>query len=427
MNASPDDSRLSAKLSAKLLAKLLDRFLVVRETTERLCAPLAPEDYLAQSADFVSPPKWHLAHTSWFFEKFVLEPDQADHRAFHPDYGRLFNSYYQTVGEFHPRPDRGKILRPTADEVYAYRRRVTEAVCRLLGSASDRVMERVELGCHHEQQHQELLLMDIKHAYHSSPIHPVYRAEKPTSSPELPVEWKAYVGGTIEIGAEAHGFAFDNERPRHPEIVRPFRLMSRLVTNGEMMEFIADRGYDRPELWLSDGWDLARASGWRAPLYWDGEGRNYRHTTFAGTMPVDPGAPVLHVSFYEADAFARWAGKRLPTEAEWETAARELPVEGNLFESDRLSPSPCKASGAGPHQMFGDAWEWTSSPYLPYPGFRPLQGSLGEYNGKFMCNQMALRGGSFATPKDHLRPTYRNFYPPGMRWQFSGFRLAEDA
>jgi len=380
--------------------------------------------------DDASPVKWHLAHTTWFFETFILERWQPQYRPFHPDFRVLFNSYYQTVGRQHPRPQRGLLSRPTLEEVLAYRRHVDRHLQELLLPGADHGAElcaSVELGLHHEQQHQELIVTDIKHMLSCNPLHPVYRERSESSAGEsVALVWSSHAGGVHEIGHEGHGFCFDNEEPRHRVIVEPFELASRLTTNGEFLEFVADGGYERPELWLSDAWSVLQARAWRAPLYWERQGAGWFAMTLAGLRRLRPDEPVCHVSYYEADAFARWAGARLPTEAEWEVAAAGVPVTGNFAESGWLHPTPAPQT-EGPAQLFGDVWEWTQSPYVPYPGYRPPAGALGEYNGKFMCNQLVLRGGSCATPSSHIRATYRNFFPPEARWQFSGIRLARDA
>jgi ergothioneine biosynthesis protein EgtB len=407
----------------------------VRSVTEALCAPLETEDYVVQSMPDASPAKWHLAHTSWFFETLVLKPEGADDLIGSVQYAYLFNSYYNALGERIPRPDRGLLSRPTVVEVYRYRAAVDERMRRFLERAPMDVLRRVGptvvLGLHHEQQHQELILTDLKYLFSRNPLRPVYREQEPTVASEpAPLGWVSVGAGLRRIGQEGAGFAFDNERPRHPVYVEAFRLADRLVTNGEYCAFIEDGGYDRPELWLSDGWNARLAQRWTAPLYWErsSNSEGWRIMTLAGMRDLVASEPVCHVSYYEADAFSRWAGARLPTEAEWEVVAEGVAVEGNFQESERYHPAPLSSpAGTGlPSQMFGDVWEWTRSPYTPYPGFRPLEGALGEYNGKFMCNQLVLRGGSCATPRAHIRPTYRNFFPPEARWQFSGIRLAQD-
>ena len=403
-------------------------YSAVRAATEALCSGLAVEDYVAQSMPDASPLKWHLAHTSWFFETFVLA-SRAGHRPFDPHYGLLFNSYYEAVGERWTRAARGLLTRPTVAEVLRYRRHVDGQMRELLPAlaADDALAPVVELGLHHEQQHQELILTDVKHLLALNPLAPIYRDLRADDSAAPPLRWLELGGGVREIGDAGVGFAFDNERPRHPELVPPFAVASRLVTAGEYAAFLADGGYDRAELWLSDGWATVQRDGWRAPLYWRREGERWSHFTLGGRRPIADGEPVCHLSFYEADAYARWAGARLPTEFEWETAARELPLaaSGSFVEGGRFHPAA--ARGDGLEQMFGECWQWTASAYAPYRGYRPLAGALGEYNGKFMCNQLVLRGGSCATPRSHLRVTYRNFFPPDARWQFSGLRLARDA
>ncbi len=404
-------------------ASLAARYRAVRRLTERLCEPLEVEDYQLQSMPDCSPPKWHLAHTTWFFETFVLAAHDPGHRPFHPLFNYLFNSYYEAVGDRWPRPARGLLSRPTVAEVYDYRRSVDERMVRLLDRADAAVAPLVELGLNHEQQHQELLLTDLKHGFALNPLRPAYADVSPrAASAAQPLRWEARPAGLHWLGHEGSGFAFDNESPRHKVYVQAHEIASRPVTAGEYLAFVEDGGYDRPELWLSDGWAARRQHGWTAPLYWERAAGGWQLFTLHGMRPLDPAEPVCHVSYYEADAYARWAGARLPTEAEWEVAAAGREVDGNFLESGRLHPAPDPGTG----QFFGDVWEWTASPYAAYPGYRPAAGALGEYNGKFMCNQMVLRGGSCATPAGHVRPTYRNFFPPDARWQFSGVRLAKD-
>ncbi len=395
---------------------LLDRYGEVRAHTEALAGPLTAEDQVVQSMPDVSPTKWHRAHTTWFFETFVLVPHAPGYEVVHPGYDYLFNSYYEQLGPRHPRPERGLISRPSTAEVATYRSGVDGAVRDLLTTVDDHALADVaaliEIGLHHEQQHQELLVMDAKHVLSRNPLRPTYGpagvpaepGPAPTSSG--PAGWVDIDGGIVDVGHGGDGFAFDNEGPRHRELVEPFRLADRLVTNGEWLAFMDDGGYRRPELWLSDGWAAVQQGHWSAPLYWEPDGERWALFTLHGLQPVAPAAPVTHVSFLEADAFARWAGARLPTEAEWEVAA---------------------TTADGLVQLDDSVWQWTASPYRPYPGFRPAAGALGEYNGKFMCNQMVLRGGSFVTPAGHTRPTYRNFFPPPARWAFTGVRLAADA
>jgi ergothioneine biosynthesis protein EgtB len=409
---------------------LASRYRDVRAATERLCEPLSAEDCAIQSMPDASPAKWHLAHTSWFFETFVLEDAIRGYRPFHADFRFLFNSYYNSVGEQYPRPERGMISRPSLEEVLAYRAHVDERMLDLLArSPGARLASVVEVGLQHEQQHQELILTDVKHLLSRNPLHPVYRdAPALARAAAPPLRWLAYSEGVREIGHDGVGFSFDNERPGHRALVGAFELASRPVTNGEFLEFVRDGGYEQPEHWLSDGWAKVRGDGWRAPLYWEERDGEWLQMTLSGLREVRAEEPVVHVSYYEADAFASWAGARLPSEEEWETAAGPLPIEGNFAESGLLHPAALRTSnGGGPSQMFGDVWEWTRSAYAPYPGYRQPPGAFGEYNAKFMCNQLVLRGGSCATPISHIRPTYRNFFFADSRWQFSGIRLARDA
>jgi len=401
----------------------------VRRASVDLIGPLSPEDCVVQSMPDASPAKWHLAHTTWFFEQFVLQPAAPDYRVFDPRFGFLFNSYYEAVGPRHARPERGLLTRPALDEVLDYRALVDEQMARLLSGshAPAAIEELVELGLNHEQQHQELLLTDIKHALSRNPLEPAYRAARGLQGDEaaVPGRWLRQRDGLVDIGAEPGGeFCFDNELPRHPVWLQPHSLASRAVTNGEYVEFIRAGGYEEPRHWLSEGWDTVQRQGWRHPLYWSPDLAS--EFTLEGRRELRPAEPVCHVSFYEADAYARWAGARLPTEAEWEAAATALPGHGNYADpSGNLHPRPARSS-AGLVQMYGDVWEWTSSAYGPYPGYRPAAGALGEYNGKFMCSQMVLRGGSCATPAGHVRASYRNFFHPWSRWQFTGLRLARD-
>ena len=402
---------------------LEDRFRRIRQASLALAAPLSAEDCAIQSMPDASPVKWHLAHTTWFFETFVLQPHVPGYRLFDPAYGYLFNSYYNAIGERHPRPERGMLSRPLLDEVLAYRRHVDEAL--LAASALPDAL--VELGLQHEQQHQELILTDVKHMLSRNPLKPVYQKQWPlTPIRARAPKWVGFAGGLHAIGHAGAGFAFDNETPRHKVWLEEYELASHPVTHGDLLEFIADGGYRRPELWLSAGWDLVRARGWEAPEYWTRRDGGWHTFTLHGEVPVDPNTPICHVSFFEADAYARWAGARLPTEAEWELAARHAPVTGNFVESGALHPLALREDppAGGLTQLFGDVWEWTRSDYAPYPGYRPAEGAVGEYNGKFMSGQYVLRGGSCATPGSHIRATYRNFFPPEARWQFSGMRLA---
>ena len=423
---------------------LADRFSAVRQQTEDLIRPLSAEDCQLQSMPDASPAKWHLAHLTWFFETFVLERYEADFKPFDASFRVLFNSYYNGVGDKYPRPQRGLISRPSLQEVLTYRAQVNQRMLETIdrvkahasGSDQRELHELVTLGLHHEQQHQELLLTDIKHALSFNPARPAYARRWPLAGihPQ-PMSWLPHAGGLLEHGFDAGldgEFAFDNETPRHGVYVAPFELASRLVTNGEMTAFIADQGYQRPELWLAMGWDWLESGRHSLPLYWQGQPGNYQNFTLQGLVDVDPHTPVCHLSYFEADAFARWAEARLPTEFEWELAARRLPKsslpQGNFVENAAYHPLPLQqANQHGPSQMFGDVWEWTQSNYNPYPGYKPWNGLVGEYNGKFMCNQLVLRGGSCATPQSHVRASYRNFFPPEARWQFSGVRLARNA
>jgi ergothioneine biosynthesis protein EgtB len=419
---------------------LADRFAAIRRDSEALAANLTPEDQAIQSMPDVSPTKWHLAHTTWFFETFILKPFDPAYGAFDPAFAYLFNSYYEAAGPRHPRPQRGLLSRPSVATVSAYRDHVTSALQRLIDRASEEVWREaatlIELGCHHEQQHQELILMDIKHVFSTNPLLPAYQQPQPPQQPHALTNakpergWAEYEGGVVEIGHAGCGFAFDNEGPRHKVWLDPFRLATHPVTCADFLDFIADGGYRRAEFWLSEGWTTLNEQSWQAPLYWRSAESEWRIFTLSGEKRLDPDEPVSHVSFYEADAFARWAGKRLPTEAEWEVAAADnIPLYGNLADHGLYHPraEPARLDGAsGLRQMIGDVWEWTASPYVAYPRFRPVAGAIGEYNGKFMSNQMVLRGGAAVTPRDHMRVTYRNFFPPAARWAFSGLRLAED-
>jgi ergothioneine biosynthesis protein EgtB len=434
-----------------LAASLLARFRSVRAATMQFCSPLSPEDMMVQSSAEASPVKWHLAHTSWFFETFVLAEFVAGYRVFDPEFRWLFNSYYKALGEMPEKKLRASFSRPALGQILAYRTHVDTAIARLMEQTpEDEALRRIALGLEHEHQHLELAVTDIKHAFFTNPLHPAYRVRD--ARDELldaiapPMEWIDYEpgvgrGGVVEVGtspdpASMEGFAFDNETPRHPVYLAPFRLASRAVTCAEYLAFMDEEGYERPELWLSEGWDTMRAEGWQAPLYWrrDTDSKSgWSVFTLAGFKALEAisETPVCHLSFFEADAYARWAGERLPTEFEWEYAAEQARVEGNLFESQSYQPAPAALAGPaglgeGPQQLFGDVWEWTQSPYTGYPGYKPLPGALGEYNGKFMSSQMVLRGGSCVTPQTHIRATYRNFFPPATRWQFSGLRLARD-
>ena len=407
----------------------LERYRSVRSRTESLAAPLSAEDCAIQSMPDASPVKWHLGHTSWFFETFLLDPHIPGYRLHDPAFRVLFNSYYNAVGNKHPRPQRGLLSRPSLEAVRAYRMRIDERMAELLADEERAapLAALIELGLNHEQQHQELMLTDVKHLLSCNPLQPAYAISGRSDGAETPaLHWIGFDEGVVEIGHAGPAFAFDNETPRHREYLGRYALASRAVTNGEFADFIADGGYRRPELWLSEGWDWRTAMGVTAPLYWENDAGR-RAFGLHGMRPLDPAAPVCHTSLFEADAYARWAGARLPTEAEWERAASEASVDGHFAEDGVFEPAPARASGRRLAQLFGDVWEWTRSAYAPYPGFRPTAGALGEYNGKFMCNQYVLRGGSCATPRSHMRVTYRNFFPAAARWQFSGFRLARDA
>ena len=420
-------------------ASLLGRYDEVRTYTERLAAPLSPEDQTVQSMPDVSPTKWHRAHVTWFFETFLLAGNEPDFAPFQDQYWFLFNSYYEAIGPRHARPMRGVISRPGAHDVGVYRGNVDDRMRDLLSSLDEgglaKLAPTIELGFHHEQQHQELLLMDIKHVLSLNPLQPVYAGRAAAPGHAGPLGWMEYDGGLVEIGhtpSSDGDFSFDNELPRHQQWLGAYRLADRLVTNGEWLEFMEDGGYRRAELWLSDGWGRVNAEGWAAPFYWtEREGVWFEHT-LTGTRPVDPCLPVCHVSHYEADAYATWAGKRLPTEAEWEHAARleeDTTTPGyapNLADTETWHPRAAGPPNGRLRQLFGDCWEWTSSSYLPYPGFHPGVGAIGEYNGKFMSSQMVLRGGCALTPPGHARASYRNFFPPGARWPVTGVRLADD-
>lgn len=449
---------------------LCDRFRRVRAVSDWLAEGLEVEDFVVQSMPDVSPMRWHLAHTTWFFETFLLKPFANVTTSNYDDFQYLFNSYYNQIGEQFPRPRRGLVTRPTVREVFEYRREVDDAMQTWLEQGGDSIQPSqqhlLEVGLNHEQQHQELMLTDLKHVFSCNPLYPVYRrsgnedrASGLLARVDNELNWLDFAGGVREIGHGGQTFAFDNESPRHEVLLTPFRLSSRLVTVGEFLEFIEDGGYQRPELWLSLGWHTVQQEGWKAPLYWEQRDGDWHQFTLLGLQPVNTLEPVCHVSFFEADAYARWTGARLATEAEWEVASQSVvdhlvelasasdapsrdfggfafqARDGNFVECEYWHPQPpevfvgnegVRLAGL-PEQMFGDTWEWTASPYLGYPGYRPPDGAIGEYNGKFMCNQYVLRGGSCATSASHLRTTYRNFFPPEARWQFTGIRLAQDA
>ncbi|MGA9855684.1 MAG: ergothioneine biosynthesis protein EgtB [Gammaproteobacteria bacterium] len=404
---------------------IAQRYQQVRDLTVGLCATLTPEDMTVQSMLDASPAKWHLAHSSWLFENFLLTPHLKSYQLFNPQFTHLFNSYYYSIGSMHPRPERGLLSRPRVSEVLRYREHVDEHMHRLLEAHANEpeLTFLTRLGLNHEQQHQELLLMDIKHLFSCNPLKPAWRElPSPAHTPVMPLKFIPRTEGLLAIGHAGDGFAFDNETPRHRVFIQTHSMANRLTTNGEYLEFIHAGGYSTPELWLSDGWTTVRREGWNRPLYWNES--MTKEFSLGGERELVLEAPVCHLSYYEADAFARWAGARLPTEMEWESLTTGEPVAGNLLESGEFHP---QAAAAGASQLFGDVWEWTSSNYAPYPGFKPLAGSLGEYNGKFMANQMVLRGGCCITPREHVRASYRNFFYPQQRWQFAGLRLARDA
>jgi ergothioneine biosynthesis protein EgtB len=431
VEASPE--KAGSILSDGSNAELSRRYRNVRCFSEKLCETLEPEDFVIQTMPEASPTKWHLAHTSWFFETFVLKRFCPDYESKHPQYNFLFNSYYNAVGPFYSRPHRGLLSRPTVKEVFRYRTDIDLLVSDLIESADDQLLEKLEpiitLGLNHEQQHQELMVTDIKSVFWQNPLRPVFRERARTPhSPAAPLKWISFHEGIQQIGHDGQGFSFDNEVPRHRVFVDAFNLGSRLVTNAEYLAFIDDGGYRRPELWLSLGWNTVNERHWACPLYWEKRDGKWFTMTLAGMTELVPEEPVCHVSLFEADAYARWAGARLPTEQEWETASSEVSPTGNFVENERFHVAPLTAANSSvkPAQMFGDVWEWTQSSYSPYPGYAPAAGALGEYNGKFMCNQYVLRGGSCATSQTHIRRTYRNFFPPDARWQFTGIRLAKE-
>jgi ergothioneine biosynthesis protein EgtB len=431
---SPSSAQLKSDLLPSLPADLESNLLAARHLTEVLAAPLSDEDQTVQANPDASPTKWHLAHTSWFFETFVLAPHHAGYQVFDPRYNYCFNSYYEAHGARHPRTERGLLTRPAASDIRRYRNHVDEALQRLFASGKayePQVASLLEIGLHHEQQHQELLLTDILSLFAANPLRPAYNEALATQCERQaarPMGWVSFSGGLYTIGHDAPTFAYDNESPSHRVYANAFKLADRLITNGEWQEFILDKGYDAYQLWLSDGWAIARKEAWQAPLYWEKIDGAWFQMTLAGLIEVDRAAPVSHISYYEADAFARWAGKRLASEAEWEIAASHEAIEGNMLSHGTLRPTADLNGRPGAvSQMFGDVWEWTQSAYTAYPGYKPAPGALGEYNGKFMCSQQVLRGGSCVTPDTHVRRTYRNFFYPHQRWQFSGLRLADEA
>ncbi|MEP3247543.1 MAG: ergothioneine biosynthesis protein EgtB [Sneathiella sp.] len=415
----------------KTARDLLDDFEKVRARSLDLIDPLSDADATVQSMEDASPAKWHMGHTTWFFETLILCSYDEDYTVFNERFAFLFNSYYEQLGPRQPRPQRGMLTRPTLDDVIAYRRHVDTCMKAFLtkGIPDNRTAELIELGLHHEMQHQELLLTDILHLFAQNPLKPAYRPSEPlvlTNNPPPQADWCNFEGGIMKMGHEGETFAFDCETPAHDQIIRPFKLSSHPVTNGEWIQFMEAGGYENPLHWLSDGWTTVQQEAWHAPLYWQQEGEVWWHMTLRGYQPVDLEAPVSQISYFEADAYARWAGKRLPTEFEWEYAATELGMDGNFADGNRLRPKRASQNDADLQQMYGDVWEWTSSPYVSYPGFKPAEGAVSEYNGKFMSGQFVLKGGACTTPKEQMRPTYRNFFYPHQRWQFSGLRLAED-
>jgi ergothioneine biosynthesis protein EgtB len=432
--AETGQSEVHHRAASSHASRLIEQFRQVRDFSTRLCRSLEPEDYVVQSMPDVSPTKWHLAHTSWFFETFIVKVWMQRYRSEVPQYAYLFNSYYNAAGDMHRRDLRGLISRPTVSETYRFRESIDQCVIKLLEEADEALLSEIEpvltLGIHHEQQHQELLVTDIKHVFSQNPLFPVFQANAPAPDTSRigPQHFVEFDEATVLIGHEGAGFSYDNEGPQHRALVPAFSLSNRLITNGEYLAFMEVGGYTRPEFWLSLGWTTVNEQRWQAPLYWVQRDGAWWNFTLSGFRPVDESEPVTHVSYFEADAYANWDGARLPTEFEWEHAASELPLEGNFVDAQRFHPAPA----ASPNddgallQMFGDAWQWTRSAYLPYPGYRAVPGALGEYNGKFMCNQMVLRGGSCATSRSHIRSTYRNFFQPEKRWQFTGIRLARD-
>jgi ergothioneine biosynthesis protein EgtB len=432
-SSSPTSTSRQEETAPASKSELARQYHLVRHFSEKLCETLEPEDCVIQTMPETSPTKWHLAHTSWFFETFLLKQFLPGYQSAHPQYGFLFNSYYNAAGPFYSRPHRGLLSRPTVKEALHFRTDIDILVSDLIESADDQLLAKLEpiltLGLNHEQQHQELMLTDIKHVFWQNPLRPVFRKREPAGTAPVPaIQWLNFNEGIYWLGHEGSGFSYDNEGPRHRVLIPSFSLASRLVTNAEYLAFIEDGGYQGAEFWLSLGWNTVRERGWDSPLYWEKREGKWFTMTLAGMTPLNPDEPVCHVSLFEADAYARWAGARLATEEEWEMASSGLPLKGNFADTERfhVSAVDSPASSGKPAQMFGDVWEWTRSSYSPYPGYSAVAGALGEYNGKFMCNQYVLRGGSCATSQSHIRRTYRNFFPPDAKWQFTGIRLAKD-
>ncbi len=410
---------------------LENRLLDTRHLSHELAAPLSAEDMTVQAMEDASPTKWHLAHVTWFFETFILSQHLPGYRPFDDTFNFCFNSYYESQGPRQPRPKRGVLTRPSSERVMAYRAHIDDGLAKLFANGVEpesEIARLIEIGINHEQQHQELLLTDILALFAANPLRPAYRPRRPrpAAAEQEPLVWIEYAGGIRQVGHDGGGFAWDNEGPRHNALIHPFRMADRLVTNAEWLDFMADGGYRTASLWLADGWSTVNREGWEAPHYWEQRDGQWLAMSLEGLQPVEAANPVAHLSYFEADAFARWAGKRLPTEFEWEIAAQDLPVTGNSLATRALRPLAAEAANGRPRQMFGDVWEWTQSAYLPYPGYRPPLGALGEYNGKFMVSQQVLRGGSCATPPGHSRASYRNFFYPHQRWQFMGLRLASE-
>lgn len=426
---STEESKVDSRINRFSREHLISYFKAIRNFSHQLVEPLEVEDFVVQAMENTSPVKWHLAHVSWFFETFVLNKVYDNYESLHPQYAYIFNSYYLQTGEPHTRSKRGLLTRPTVREVYEYRDYVNKEVLKFLEDATEEQLEEfgpvIEIGNNHEQQHQELMITDFKYMFGQNPLHPVYKdLELPETKSVPELNWVSFEEGIYEIGNEGNEFTYDNEHPRHRKFLESFELSDRLISNGEYLEFMEDSGYNRSELWLDDGWATVNSQGWNSPLYWMKRDGTWHYFTLSGLRKVDPHEPVTHISYYEADAFARWAGARLATEAEWEVATGKLPYEGNFVEEGHFHPRPLQVQKEGLKQMYGDVWEWTKSSYEAYPGYKPLPGALGEYNGKFMCSQYVLRGGSCATSQTHIRKTYRNFFYPDARWQFNGIRLA---